>query len=1305
MLEEILRILTFISIFLSASAIVVSSAFLMPTRYRNLGLWSAALVLTASIALGIWLASNGGTALGGSNSGLLAPAINAILGFMSGLYARYGSQTLTPDQLVYLLTVMPIMVYGVGKIALGGLLHAYIFIRRYKAIDTPPLTPRQHRLGNFETHVRYWLLLIGLGLAVLPILAEQYPVVATYASSVFWAGVWLLALECYGYIWLTIRQRAAPGLNVSGDDVTLQKQGSVRKLYQDYLETYQELLFFREASRPTFNRAIERTRAEQDQQSAHYAGPDSAWLERLNGYAPNWMLWRLNDADEHFQSGKSLLFPESFTSMHTLLLMELMQRTRHNGEVVLVICADEFVDQFVHLLEQQMDMHQIRLGDRWSVWGRDAHDFDPNCDLLICPDVQIDMLFFDRFDSMQPFFNNLGLITCLNGEDLNLSGLRLGLSRFKNAFSDKQPRFCLQAEFYNGIENQLDQLPGIGQVYECPLNAEVGATRYQLAWDANPANRALLQDRYFKGLAEPVEMGLLLQVSAWRDPPITTLYLDLYNRINADALEQLHHRLFPRYGHIAVLGGLLTMSSGSIKTMYDRIAVVVEDNGNLPVALSRNVDLMGSNSAIIHVIVNNYLLRNFFRACIAAGASMQHLSLHLRPLATRPRGNLRQLATGLLSVLDNAEGVPRDILRDRFFNLVDEELLNIFAIRPTAAGLRKLYATVLPATPVNISVIWDQRGEPRYRLTGLDDRARIQPLPVRDQQGEIIASFDPFDHGLHYAAGVYWLSPHDHKFYRIKSVTQQVNVERQDDPYSKLRQRYYFHRSYQLDSSMDYPVVHVGERSENNRLWRSIDMLTGPVQRTTQGFVSFDEDCLPLAASESGRGHNYRYHRLSQPVVIEHSYTQIARLRFADMTTKPNQSQPDHSQTEQSQPQQPQTETKTVELRKARIVYTLCTVLQEILRSMFPHHHERLAVISPDCNILFDADNSHDNNSGRADSPAEYAFLQRIYPSLNSAGIPNDRDGIEIYIIEDACYDLGVVNRICDQSGDRILLGMLRDYLNWALTQPQAELFQAFGGNKLSHLFDYQAAARLADELAFDSQLSLTGDIHAEALLESDLQAEDTDSFCDFCSNDLSKHDYHKLDDGRCRCHACDDSAIDTLAEFKIELDLVITQMEARYKINLPRDITVKFADAEEIARAQGESFSPTGLPDIRAIGLAVLNRHGEISMLIENGAPRLRTRATLAHELTHVWQMGCPIEMNRVPLHILEGQARFVEIDYLNAFGGEQLASRIQQQTENNIDKDDVYAKGYAIIREQCRPSPRALFTDFLRMLIVAND
>lgn len=192
---------------------------------------------------------------------------------------------------------------------------------------------------------------------------------------------------------------------------------------------------------------------------------------------------------------------------------------------------------------------------------------------------------------------------------------------------------------------------------------------------------------------------------------------------------------------------------------------------------------------------------------------------------------------------------------------------------------------------------------------------------------------------------------------------------------------------------------------------------------------------------------------------------------------------------------------------------------------------------------------------------------------------------------------------------------------------------------------------------------------------------------CDFCGVELVGTEYEILEDGRERCMNCSFTAVKTEKEFVEIYEDVLDSMQSYFGIRINVPITVKMVNARRLHKALGKTFVPTGKADGRILGVAISDRSG-YSLLLENGAPRISSMMTIAHELTHIWQymnwdrkaISRKYGRNNETL-IYEGMAKWVEIQYTYLINEAVSAKREEIITRL---REDEYGKGFRIYESQ---------------------
>ena len=215
---------------------------------------------------------------------------------------------------------------------------------------------------------------------------------------------------------------------------------------------------------------------------------------------------------------------------------------------------------------------------------------------------------------------------------------------------------------------------------------------------------------------------------------------------------------------------------------------------------------------------------------------------------------------------------------------------------------------------------------------------------------------------------------------------------------------------------------------------------------------------------------------------------------------------------------------------------------------------------------------------------------------------------------------------------------------------------------------------------------------------------------CDFCGMPLSGVSYEILTDGRSRCNDCSSSSIRTVDEFKDLFYQILQLMEEFYGIKYRVPLGIRVEDARFIAKARGIIFTPsTGIAP-RCLGYAS-KQGNKMSVVVENGSPRLVAIDTLVHEMTHIWQylnwndeqirtiykMDEDLHSNIARDVVYEGMAMWSAIQYLY-FIGEVYYADIQ--VIKSLNRDDIYGLGFRLYSEQyplIRDSGLLLYSPFV--------
>lgn len=241
-----------------------------------------------------------------------------------------------------------------------------------------------------------------------------------------------------------------------------------------------------------------------------------------------------------------------------------------------------------------------------------------------------------------------------------------------------------------------------------------------------------------------------------------------------------------------------------------------------------------------------------------------------------------------------------------------------------------------------------------------------------------------------------------------------------------------------------------------------------------------------------------------------------------------------------------------------------------------------------------------------------------------------------------------------------------------------------FGGNTLPDSIDPQETSAYLKTLGYDNgalKQARSSRSIAEMIEENFVPNKAGVHYCDFCGAELIGTEFEILVDGRERCRACGRSALKTAAEFVSLYHEIVSDLEAFYHIRITAPVNVKMVNSKTLHKKLGKAFVPTGGKDGRVLGVAIKDRSG-YSILVENGAPKLKAAMTMVHELTHIWQYlnwdGKAIEKRygkAMEAEVYEGMAKWSEIQYAYLRNETAAAKREEIMTRT---RDDEYGRGF---------------------------
>lgn len=204
--------------------------------------------------------------------------------------------------------------------------------------------------------------------------------------------------------------------------------------------------------------------------------------------------------------------------------------------------------------------------------------------------------------------------------------------------------------------------------------------------------------------------------------------------------------------------------------------------------------------------------------------------------------------------------------------------------------------------------------------------------------------------------------------------------------------------------------------------------------------------------------------------------------------------------------------------------------------------------------------------------------------------------------------------------------------------------------------------------------------------------------YCDFCGKAMNPGEYDVLADGRERCFECGKDAIRTVRKFRKVFKETLAEMEELYGIKFDMPIKVRMVSAGKVndefnGKTKIPTYKPTSGFDPRILGFA-RSKGGKYTIMVEYGSPLWKAKATLVHELTHIWQYNnwdydtkkWKLPNGITDTDVSEGMAVWSEIQYLTSMGQRETAVRYMRAREREIGSSpygtgmQVYLNKYPI-------------------------
>ena len=225
--------------------------------------------------------------------------------------------------------------------------------------------------------------------------------------------------------------------------------------------------------------------------------------------------------------------------------------------------------------------------------------------------------------------------------------------------------------------------------------------------------------------------------------------------------------------------------------------------------------------------------------------------------------------------------------------------------------------------------------------------------------------------------------------------------------------------------------------------------------------------------------------------------------------------------------------------------------------------------------------------------------------------------------------------------------------------------------------------------IGFLESIGITGGELGQARRGKDLSAiyeilagdDEAENHCSYCGCPIRGADYYRLPDGRARCTVCTRTQVKTTEELKELFERVKDNLMVYFGADITVPVRVEMLDEKKLKRKLKNPLINVDDNSMLVLGVAV-KKGKNYTIYLENGAPRITVIATIAHEMTHIWQYTHWNEKEILAkygaknrLTVYEGMAMWTEIQYLYLIGEVGTAKRDEQVT---IQRKDEYGVGF---------------------------
>jgi hypothetical protein len=478
-------------------------------------------------------------------------------------------------------------------------------------------------------------------------------------------------------------------------------------------------------------------------------------LEKVASQPARLVLQRVHEVSQHFNAGRitpemiarvadplagfyladvtkshALVFNETVTTAHYTLFGEMALSAIDEGGIVLVLCPDSHVVDVELRFEEFLDRTRTNLIAQTLVVGYPPVP-DQLYDIIIASETQFETLTGGqtRFRGME----RLSLVIGIDMHLLDLPRVKLELQRLWTQVAIDRVRFAFTLTDYKDPKVLVAQLLG-RTATEVRIGAAVPESQYRVAIPDTPTNRrAFLEIVGAKPQGDQVRVGfedmLALAVLGSIKHGVNPVLHDPrgrrvvrgtledpseppWSQATLDIIEKEHAKDFQQFRS---LRGFQHLFDGD-PSPFGR-AIVVEEMYNTDAALMRRYDFLDGCPVLVIIIVRDAPLRDVF------GGDESEIAPIL-PMPPRPSASACEVAYVVQSAL--AGGLSQTAL-EAILEPMPKLLRTGRGYAANEAGLKRLLADALNNDRIELEPTEHNplSGEPIYRVDGRLPRVRL----------------------------------------------------------------------------------------------------------------------------------------------------------------------------------------------------------------------------------------------------------------------------------------------------------------------------------------------------------------------------------------------------------------------------------------------------------------------------------------------------------------------------------------------------------------------------------------------------